>query len=73
VKVHVENVLASRGVTVLEGNFENPPEYPFHCPPALSQVNFYRGGRIQRVRFYYAPRPEREEDQRAAARRAPNR
>ncbi len=61
VKVYATNVLASKDVTVFEGSFENPPEDPFHCPPATSQVNFYRGGRIHGVRFYYASRPGRED------------
>ena len=55
VKLHLTNVMASRDVTVVEGRFENPSEAPFHCPPATAQVHFYRGGRIHRVRFYYAP------------------
>lgn len=61
VKVHSEKVLASRDVTVFEGSFENPPDDPFHCPPAMTQVFSYRNGRIQQVRFYYASRPGRED------------
>ena len=61
VKVHTRNVLASKDITVFEGSFENPPEDPFHCPPAMTQVYFYRDGRIHQVRFYYASRPERED------------
>jgi RNA polymerase sigma-70 factor (ECF subfamily) len=60
VKVHSKRVLASRDVTVFEGDFENPPDDPFHCPPAMTQVYSYRGGRIYQVRFYYAPRLEGE-------------
>ncbi len=62
VKIHLTNVLASKDVVVVEGNFENPPDNPVHCPPATSQVHLYREGRIQQVRFYYAPRPRREEN-----------
>lgn len=62
VKVHVTNVLASTDVSVFEGSFENPPEDPFHCPPAMTQVYSYQSGRIHQVRFYYAPWPRREED-----------
>ena len=60
VKVHTTSVLTSGDVTVFEGSFENPPDDPFHCPPAMTQVYSYRGGRIYQVRFYYAPRPEGE-------------
>jgi RNA polymerase sigma-70 factor (ECF subfamily) len=60
VKVHTTSVLTSGDVTVFEGSFENPPDDPFHCPPAMTQVYSYRGGRICQVRFYYAPRPEGE-------------
>jgi RNA polymerase sigma factor (sigma-70 family) len=59
-KLHPTNVLASEGVLVYEGTFENPPDDPLHCPPALSQVKFIRGGRVQRMRIYHAPRPRED-------------
>jgi RNA polymerase sigma-70 factor (ECF subfamily) len=59
-KVHLTNIIASRDVTVVEGILENPPDNLFHCPPATSQVYFYRDGRIRLMREYFAPRPERE-------------
>ncbi len=46
VKVRTTNVMSGRDVTVFEGDFENPPDDPFHCPPAMAQVYSYRGGRI---------------------------
>jgi RNA polymerase sigma-70 factor (ECF subfamily) len=61
VKIHLTNVLASRDIVVVEAGFENPPEDPFHCPPAITQVYFYRGGRIQHIRFYYPSRPSQED------------
>ncbi|HSK82853.1 MAG TPA: RNA polymerase sigma factor [Rubrobacter sp.] len=60
-KLHPTSVLASKGVTVIEADFENPSDDPFHCPPATSLVFFYRDGRIQRACQYYAPRPEKIE------------
>ena len=60
-KLHPTNVLASKGVTVMEADFENPSDNPFHCPPATSMVFFYCDGRIHSVRQYYAPRPEKLE------------
>ena len=59
-KLHLTNVIASKDVTVVEGDFENRPEDLYHCPPATSQVYFYRDGRIQLMREYFAPRPEKE-------------
>jgi RNA polymerase sigma-70 factor (ECF subfamily) len=58
IKMHLTNVIASRDVTVMEGDFENPLEDPSHCPPATSLVYFYRDGRIHRVHQHYALRPE---------------
>ena len=60
VKLHLTNVFASKDIVVVEADFENPPEDPFHCPPASTQVYLYRSGRIQQMRFYYPPRPSEE-------------
>lgn len=59
-KLHLTNVIASREITIIEGDFENPPDNPGHCPPATSQVYFYRDGQIHLLREYFAPRPERK-------------
>ena len=59
-KLHLTNVIASKYVTVVEDNLENPPDHPYHCPPATSQVYFYRDEQIHLMREYFAPRPERE-------------
>lgn len=61
VRIPITNVLASKDVTIIEADQLNPPEDPFHCPPAISMVGFYRDGLIQRMRAYDAPRPKREE------------
>jgi RNA polymerase sigma-70 factor (ECF subfamily) len=61
-KLHLTNFLASKDITVMEGDFENPPEEPFHCPPAISMVGFHREGgeQIHQMRFYFTtPTPER--------------
>jgi RNA polymerase sigma-70 factor (ECF subfamily) len=62
VKMRPTNILASQDVTVIEGNFGNPSDDPFHCPPATSIVLFYRDHRINRMRQYYAPRPEKDQN-----------
>jgi RNA polymerase sigma factor (sigma-70 family) len=59
IKVHLTNVLASKDVTVMEGDFENPPDNPFHCPPAISWVFFYRGVSIRQARRRFALRGEK--------------
>lgn len=57
-KVHITNVLASKDVTIVEGDNENPPDKPFRCPPSISMVCFYHDvGRIERLHVYEAPRP----------------
>lgn len=55
VKLHLTNVVAGKDVTIIEGNYENPPDDPFHCPPATSMVCFYRDGRVHQMRQYFAP------------------
>ena len=59
-KLRLTNVIASKDVTVIEGEYENPPDDPFRCPPAISMVGFYHDGRIPRMHLHFAPSPERE-------------
>lgn len=58
VKMHLSHVYASRDVTILEASFQNPRDNPTHCPPATTQVHFHRNGKSERVRIYFAPRPD---------------
>ena len=60
-KLHLTNVVASKDLTIIEGNYENPPDNPFRCPPAISMVGFYRNGRIPRMHLHFASRPEGED------------
>jgi RNA polymerase sigma factor (sigma-70 family) len=60
VKFHPKEVISSKDVAVIECDWENPPEYPEHCPPAVSQVAVYRDGRIHRLHWYLPPRSVRE-------------
>jgi RNA polymerase sigma-70 factor (ECF subfamily) len=55
-KLHLTNVIASKDITVVEGYYENPPDDPFRCPPAISMVGFYRDGRIPRMHLHFASR-----------------
>src|SRR5215212_9706132 len=61
IKMPLKNVIAGKDITIIESEFENPPEDPFHCPPATSMVFFYHDEQIHRVYQYYAPRPEKGE------------
>lgn len=55
VKFHLTNVMVSGDILVLEGNLENPPEAPFHCPPATTQVHFQQNGLTYQMRpLHYA-------------------
>ncbi len=61
-KMYLTNVIAGKDLTIIEADFENPPDDPFRCPPATTQVHFQRDGKTQRVHLYFAPRSKREED-----------
>ena len=62
-KLHLTNVIVSKDVTIVEGDLENPPDNPFHCPPATSQIYLYQGGRVRLMREYFAPRQPRENEE----------
>ncbi len=62
-KLHLTNVIASKDVTIVEGDYGNPPDNPFRCPPAISMVCFYRDGRIPRMHVHLAPRPKEEDEE----------
>ncbi|MGH3087344.1 MAG: RNA polymerase sigma factor, partial [Rubrobacteraceae bacterium] len=55
-KLTLTNVVASKDVSIVEGDFENPRDDPFRCPPAVTFVGFHRDGGIERARLYFAPR-----------------
>ena len=61
INMPLKNIIAAKDITIIESDFENPPEDPFHCPPATSMVFFYHHDQIHRVHQYYAPRPEKGE------------
>ncbi len=55
-KMHPTEVISSQDVAIIECDIENPPDNPYRCPPALSQVAIYRDGKIHRIHWYLAPR-----------------
>ena len=56
-KLRLTSVLASADLVVIEARFENPPDDPLRCPPAMTQVRRRRRGVTEEIRLYYAPRP----------------
>jgi RNA polymerase sigma-70 factor (ECF subfamily) len=52
--------VSSKDVAIIECDVVNPPDNPYRCPPALSQVAVYRDDKIHRVHWYLAPRPVRK-------------
>ena len=60
-RLHLTNIVVSKDVIVMENDYENPPDDPFRCPPAISWVGFYRGEEIHRTHLYFAPRRGGEE------------
>jgi RNA polymerase sigma factor (sigma-70 family) len=61
VQMRPKEVISSKDVAVIECDTDSPPEYPEHCPPAISQVAVYREGRIYRLHWYFPLRPARED------------
>jgi RNA polymerase sigma-70 factor (ECF subfamily) len=59
-RMYPREVVSSKDVAIIECDVVNPPDNPYRCPPALSQVAVYRDDKIHRVHWYLAPRPVRE-------------
>jgi hypothetical protein len=57
VRSRLGKVIAGGEITIVEAWLESPPEQPLHCPPALTQIHFHRGGPTSRIISHYAPRP----------------
>ena len=66
-KVYPTDVISSKGVSVIECEVANPPDDPFHCPPAFSQVAVYRDDRIHRMYWCLPPPPNGEGSWRVAS------
>lgn len=57
-----QRVLASAGVTIVEGLFRNPPEDPNHCPPGVALVHFHDDTQVARMQLHLSPRPPQAGD-----------
>jgi RNA polymerase sigma factor (sigma-70 family) len=57
VRSRLGQVIPGHEITIVEVWLDSPPEQPLHCPPALTQIHFHRGGPTSRIVSHYAPRP----------------
>jgi hypothetical protein len=53
VRVRTRCVVAGSRIVVLDGDIDNPPDDPLHCPPAFTWVARHDGSRISRLRFHH--------------------
>ena len=53
VRVHVGCVVAGAGFVVLDGDIDNPPDDPFHCPPMFTWVGRHDERTISSLRFHH--------------------
>ena len=59
VRLDLERVVGSGGITVVEARFVNPASAPEHCPPGLALVLAGRDERPSGIHLHLAPRPPR--------------
>lgn len=53
VRVQLTNIVTSAGITIVEGDYDNPPDDPEHCPPTHTEVRFHPNGPTTRIILYY--------------------
>jgi RNA polymerase sigma factor (sigma-70 family) len=54
VTTRLQRVITGAGLAVVELWLDSPPDYPFHCPPAVTQVHAHDGRRTRRIMSHYA-------------------
>ncbi|HMN79193.1 MAG TPA: RNA polymerase sigma factor [Burkholderiaceae bacterium] len=59
VRLRPQHTMASGGVMVVEGRFENPASDPHHCPPGMVLVVWHddEAGAVRRVHIHHLARP----------------
>ena len=55
VRMQVTDIWASNSVTIIEGNYRNPPHDPQHCPATHTEVRIHPQGETSRLLLYYRP------------------
>lgn len=53
VRLHLTGLVASDGVTIWEGEYENPADDPGHCPATHTEVRLHPSGRTARILLYF--------------------
>jgi RNA polymerase sigma-70 factor (ECF subfamily) len=59
VRLDLERVVGSGGITVVEARFVTPASAPAHCPPGISLVLAGQAERPSGIHLHLAPRPPR--------------
>ncbi|HEX7980921.1 MAG TPA: hypothetical protein VF461_20105, partial [Gemmatimonadaceae bacterium] len=62
VRLDLERVVGSGGITVVEARFVNPASAPDHCPPGMSVVLKGNAERPSGMHLHLAQRPPRPLD-----------
>ena len=47
-------ITSGPGLAVVELLLDSPPDYPQHCPPAMTMVHLHDGSRTHRILSHYA-------------------
>jgi RNA polymerase sigma-70 factor (ECF subfamily) len=61
VRQRLSNVVAGRDIVIWEAELLSPPDDPFHCPPSVTWVQFFRQQRVGRLVLVH-PRRRRSGD-----------
>jgi RNA polymerase sigma factor (sigma-70 family) len=61
VRQRLTNVVAGRDIVIWEAELLSPPDDPFHCPPSVTWVQFFRQQRVGRLVLVH-PRRRRSGD-----------
>ncbi|HET6191074.1 MAG TPA: hypothetical protein VFE59_29225 [Trebonia sp.] len=61
-KVHQQMASTAGDLTIWDMTIHNPPEDPWHCPPAVIWLLTVRGGRVSRLRLFHPSRDQLHAD-----------
>jgi RNA polymerase sigma-70 factor (ECF subfamily) len=56
--MHNTDVWASEDITIVEGDYLNPPDDPHHCPATHTEIRVHREGQASRLVLYFRPHEE---------------
>lgn len=54
VQIQLHDLVAGKGITVIDGAFINPVELPGHCPPTTSHIYLHDGDGVAAVHLHFA-------------------